>query len=527
MQIILDIFLFVVYSGVFIFIVIWTWKFWSMYVAANFMTNMNFVLLEIKLPREIFKSPESMEIVAGAFLQGGGVGNWYLRNWRGAVPTFFSLEIASLEGDVRFYARCEKKFVQLLSNNFYSQYPGIEIKESEDYINKIFYDHRHKHVSLWGLTNKLSESFKLPNDGSDNRKSVFERISKEKDSDKKTELEKGIKLPADYKMLKTYLDFKQDKDPKEEFKHDPLTPVLEWLGSMRAGEYAFYQLIVQDAGKFDGKTFPKTYQASGTDEGFTLKELADERRKQIRSKEFKPKFKKGDKIFDDYGYPVNKTEPDGVDENGKPRVKEVQKEYQKDDEFKLEAVKESDLTEESKEELKMISRKLQKPILRAAMRVMYVAKKDEAKIGQNAQSVLSIFKQYTAPGYNGFSPTTSDPYNYNWEDTMKRRKPWRSEELFEAYAEREGFYPHITERKKVDSWADIVLFRYGLGTRKVLRLLYEGIIHPFDHPHPDQVFTINLEELASLWHLPGTVATTPGIKRVDSIKGDAPDNLPR
>ena len=33
--------------------------------------------------------------------------------------------------------------------------------------------------------------------------------------------------------MKTYVDFGLDKDPKEEFKHDPLTPILEWFGSLK------------------------------------------------------------------------------------------------------------------------------------------------------------------------------------------------------------------------------------------------------------------------------------------------------
>lgn len=182
------------------------------------------------------------------------------------------------------------------------------------------------------------------------------------------------------------------------------------------------------------------------------------------------------------------------------------------------------------------------------MRVMYLAKSDVANIGQNVQSLLSTFKQYAGPGpiNNGFAPSPSDPYDYSWENTKKRRTPWRGEELFESYIEREGFYPHIQSRSKsskwfsriffflpggglwgVDHFSDVYLFNKDMGYRKMFRLMYEGFVHPFEHPHPDEVFIINLEELASLWHLPGTVSTTPGIKRIDSITNQAPNNLPR
>ena len=546
MQIIVDIFLIIMYIIMFLFLISVMWKFYSMYISQKFMTDManNFRLLEIKLPREIFKSPEATEIAINAFLQGGGVGTWYNRTWQGKVPTFFSLEIASLEGEVKFFVRCEKKFVELVTNNFYSQYPGIEITEAEDYVTKIFYDHRYKHVSLWGLTNKLSESFFLP---------------KTIDSGREAVKDEELSIPADFRMLKTYIDYKEDKDPKEEFEHDPLTPVLEWMGSLRAGEYGWYQLILQDAGKFNKKAFPKTYHCEATHEEFTLKELADERRKQIR-KENKRKIKVGEVVKDDFGYvktmdnpnykEVKDKETGEITITGEKKIvltyssdfftdEEKKKGYKLVDDGKN--LKDSELSEEAKEELKIINRKLQKPLLRAAMRVMYIARSDSSsKMGSHVQSLLSMFKQYTGPGYNGFVPNTSDNYEYSWQDTMKRRKPWRSEEMFEAYAEREAFYPHVPDRTKaesaigkfllgygIDSWADIALFNYSLGTRKLIRLLYEGVFDPFGHPRAEGVFTLNLEEVASLWHLPGLVATTPGIKRIDSLKSDAPDNLPR
>jgi hypothetical protein len=57
-------------------------------------------------------------------------------------------------------------------------------------------------------------------------------------------------------------------------------------------------------------------------------------------------------------------------------------------------------------------------------------------------------------------------------------------------------------------------------------MIYEAILYPFDHPSADQAFVLNLEELATLWHLPGATAGTPTLPRIDSNKGVAPVNLP-
>ena len=62
--------------------------------------------------------------------------------------------------------------------------------------------------------------------------------------------------------------------------------------------------------------------------------------------------------------------------------------------------------------------------------------------------------------------------------------------------------------------------------RKLFRLVYETIFYPFDHPHAEDVFILNLEEIATLWHLPGATSASPGLPRIDSNKGIAPANLP-
>jgi hypothetical protein len=65
-----------------------------------------------------------------------------------------------------------------------------------------------------------------------------------------------------------------------------------------------------------------------------------------------------------------------------------------------------------------------------------------------------------------------------------------------------------------------------MQARKKWRMLYEALFYPFDHPHPE-VISLNLEELATLWHFPGAVAGTPTLPRIDSTKGVAPVNLPQ
>jgi hypothetical protein len=40
------------------------------------------------------------------------------------------------------------------------------------------------------------------------------------------------------------VDFALDQNPKEEHKVDPLTPMLEFLGSIVPGEQVWYQIVI-------------------------------------------------------------------------------------------------------------------------------------------------------------------------------------------------------------------------------------------------------------------------------------------
>jgi hypothetical protein len=56
--------------------------------------------------------------------------------------------------------------------------------------------------------------------------------------------------------------------------------------------------------------------------------------------------------------------------------------------------------------------------------------------------------------------------------------------------------------------------------------IHEVLFHPFTEMSLNG-FILNTEELATLYHFPGEVAATPGIPRIDSVKGSAPANVPK
>lgn len=520
MQLAIDIALILIYILLFCYILVLGFKFWVMGVQQRFINkaNKDTIMLEIRLPRIIDKSPEAFEIASHAFRQTGGIGNTYSRVFKGAMPSQFSLEIASIEGEVKFYIRTHKKFKQLICNNLYSQYPTLEIVESEDYTKLIKMDHHTdtNKVNIWGITFRTGE----------------ETLKFKELKDKKL-VDKEVKIKSDYKLMKTYVDYKLDRDPKEEYKHDPLTPVLEWLGSLGKNEYGWYQINLIDESVFDNasgdivtprKKWPALYLDPETHEHYNFKALAKKRLDYIRKINFGPskiKGLEGDVVYDEYGNAKTIKVGDATEDL----------KYKKDVIVDAESLNDGELRMEEKEEVERILRKVAKPLFAATMRVAYVNKNNTSNgmsnFGSNIQSTLSAVRYFTGPGpgagYLSFIPGTSDPYEYAWQDSFKKRKPWRREEFFESYVEREGFFPHTGEPT---TRGDVSFFSYSIGLRKIISMLWTGFSNPLFHPSADNVFVINSEELATLYHFPGEVAATPGIPRIDSVKSDAPTNLP-
>lgn len=178
---------------------------WLRYKRAKFWQKEGSVLLEIKLPREITKSPLAMEVVLGAFWQLGGESTWIDRIWKGQTRSWFSLEMVSLGGNVRFFIWTKPKHRNVIESQIYAQYPGIEIYEAEDYTKPFYYDPNKN--DIWACEFALTKPDPYP--------------------------------------IKTYVDYGLDKDPKEEFKIDPMTAMIEFLGSITAGHNVWIQIIIR------------------------------------------------------------------------------------------------------------------------------------------------------------------------------------------------------------------------------------------------------------------------------------------
>jgi len=331
------------------------WQFWVKYLRVSYLASLEWVLLEIRIPRDVFKSPQAMEIaLVNAFHQGGGMGNWYQKYWQGRVHMWFSLEIVSLEGKVYFFVRSPALFKTLVQSQIYAQYPQAEINEVPDYTERI----PHSKIGEWSM---FGSEFRLTK-------------------------------PDPY-PIKTYVDYGLDKssgslDPEQQI--DPITQMLEFMGSLGKGEQMWFQILV--------KVHTSRYSVPG--KTFATRDWRD-----LAKEEIQKVIKGGLMVTDDAAARTT-----------------------------------MNLTKGQNAIIEAIERNVDKQGFDCGMRAIYLAEKDRFN-PINITGMLGMVKQYNSPSLNGFAPTNATGFDYPWQDRTGRRAQALKYEMYNAYRERSYFYP--------------------------------------------------------------------------------------
>lgn len=373
----------------------YAWGMWTRYVKTEWIRKQDKVLLEIKLPQETIKSPLAMELALLGLYQTGGEGTPIDRYWEGKVRPWFSLELVSIDGEIHFYIWTLKSQRAVVEANIYAQYPGVEIHQAEDYTEKVFFDPAK--FDIMGCRFEATGPDPLP--------------------------------------IKTYVDYGLDKDPKEEYKVDPMSPMIEFMGSLKKGHQAWVQIVVR------AHTAEKT--------------------------------------------PTNEKYPDKWKEDSKLLIEKILSESitEGPDGKKMHNI--AKITKGQTERVAAIERSQAKYPFDAGIRIIYIAPKDIFDKG-NGGGLMGSFKQFNAPDLNGFKPAEPMSFDYKWQDWSGKKLLERKINHFTAYCNR-GF---------------------------------------FHYPFSAKWTVLNTEELATLFHFPGSAVQTPSLKRIPSKRGDAPSNLP-
>lgn len=110
---------------------------WLFYKQSLFKKNIEWSFLELKIPREVLKTPRAMEqFFINLHSLKNAPGDWKEKYIDGEVPLWWSFEIVSFGGKIHFYIRMPKKHKQITEGALYAQYPNVELVETEDYLKR-------------------------------------------------------------------------------------------------------------------------------------------------------------------------------------------------------------------------------------------------------------------------------------------------------------------------------------------------------------------------------------------------------
>jgi len=382
------------------------WRVWLRYVRLKQFLGLQYTVLELKLPKETMKSPLAMEVFLNS-LHNTADGSLYVQYWKGETRPWFSLEIASVEGQVKFYIWGEDRRKKNLITALYGQFPGIEVQEVEDYAKSVHFD---------PATMKMHC------------------------------LEFKFTKPDPY-PIKTYVDYGLDRDPKEEFKIDPLTPLLEWMGSIGPNQQVWIQIPIRahkDDQRKPGHIFIRTD---------LWKDEANKLVNEILKRD--PKTKVAGEEDEETGL------------SKKPMI-----------------------TKGEEEVVAALERAISKQSFDCGIRCAYISPKESFDTPNGLGGIISSFKHFSTEHLNGFKPNGDKwtaQFDYPWQDYRNIRRNRQCEKFLKAYKRRSYFYPPYQAKKPL---------------------------------------VMSVEELATIYHFPGSVAGTPGLERVPSKRTAAPANLP-
>lgn len=184
---------------------------WLYRQRALYKKAIQWVLLEIQIPREVRKSPKAMEqVLEQIYSLRNTPSQWHDKYIKGEVTLWFSLEVVSFGGeDIHFYIRTPAQYRNIIEAQIYSNYKDVEIVEVADYVDR--------------LPARTTNLYKAGMD-------IFGMELK---------LKKDDAYP-----IRTYLEFEA---VEEEKALDPLSGLIEILSKFKKEEQLWLQILIKPA----------------------------------------------------------------------------------------------------------------------------------------------------------------------------------------------------------------------------------------------------------------------------------------
>lgn len=343
--------LIVVYGADILSLIFWIFIFWLclklfeifrqtflFYKNSFFKQKIEWTFLEIKIPREVLKTPRAMEqFFKSIHSLRNAPGDFVETYIDGEVTLWWSLEIISLDGKVNFYIRTPKKHKKIVESGLYAQYPTVEIVETKDYLDD--------------FPNSTKEIYRQ-------NKDIFGgefHLGKE-----------------NYFPINTYENFELTK---EELVLDPVSALVEFLANVHKEEFIAVQILVEPTG-MEWKTEGEKY----------INKFTGRVSKKLKSGWNSTIYEWARNLFMAPHEP-----PVWADWSGE------KKEEKKDDMMMM-----FKLTPGEQESIKAIENKMSKPGFEILIRFLYIAPKTIFNINFIRKGIIGVFNQYASQSLNFF-----------------------------------------------------------------------------------------------------------------------------
>src|SRR3989344_1563037 len=180
---------------------------WRGYVEGLYLRSMTWTLLEIKVPKNISRTPKAMEQIFAALHGFQSSPKFVDKWWTGKVSDWVSFELVGHKGGLTFYVRTPEGYRNLIEAAGYDQYPEAEIVEAVDYVQDLPSILPNETYDLFGMNFMLAKEDAYP--------------------------------------IRTYEYF---EDKEDERRLDPIAAITEVMSKLKEGEIMWIQLLVEPAG---------------------------------------------------------------------------------------------------------------------------------------------------------------------------------------------------------------------------------------------------------------------------------------
>jgi len=337
-----------------------------LYIRTKWSKSHKTVLLAIDIPRGNEQNPKAVENIFSYLSGAHGSINFFEKWFEGQYQKSFSFEIVSLEGYTQFLIKSPLEFRNLVESAIYSQYPDAEISVVDDYTKMVPANLPNEEYDIWGTEFIQAAPWVYP--------------------------------------IKLYSEFEHQTGPLETQFKDPMASLMDLYGSLRQGEFLWFQMIVLPTG-FDW-----------------LKEVAKE-----TDKLFGRKAKSKPDLTDHFVEAMGK-----ASEAIYPLWGDIEDTAAKEDKPKTMM----DLTPIEKRKVEGVQIKGSKLSLEAKIRLIYVARRDVINRAKAANGMVGYMKQFASLDLNNMMPDVKKTMTKAQYFFTKYRLGIKKRRIFQAYVNR-------------------------------------------------------------------------------------------